>query len=79
MDSIEYNKGVFPKKFIEELIERKEESVPYLINYLEYIDKYDYVEAKEIIEIIVLNSLTLYKIRHIIVNKLINKYVDREK
>lgn len=51
MESIEYNKGIFPKKEMEELIERKEESVPYLINYLEefknnyskYMDKTDYM------------------------------------
>lgn len=35
LNSIEYNKGTFPKKEIEELIERQEEAVPYLINYLE--------------------------------------------
>lgn len=35
MNSIEYNKGKFPQKEIEELIERQEESAPYLIKYLE--------------------------------------------
>lgn len=37
MNSIEYNKGIFPKKEIEELIERQKESVPYFIKYLEEV------------------------------------------
>lgn len=51
MNLIEHNEGAFPKNEVEELIERKEEAVPYLINYLEefknnykeYIDKNDYI------------------------------------
>lgn len=51
MNSIEYNKGTFPKKEIEELIKRQEEAVPYLIKYLEefknnyekYIDDGNYI------------------------------------
>lgn len=42
MNSIEYNKGTFPRKEIEELIERQEESVQYLTKYLEeFKDNYE--------------------------------------